>query len=129
MHPNQTQLLRAQNVYEVYASRSDPLAGLRPHFPPGLAAIAFIGTEDDIDISLWKPYGSRRVESFLLEDPPKRIRASGIEYAVVGGFYLQANGTTIQEWLQKSGAELLATTNATMTVSQGPELWYLVRFK
>jgi hypothetical protein len=128
-HPGQPQLLRAQKVYQVYADRPDPLAGIRPLFPSGLAVIGFMGTGDDLDISLWKPYGSRRVEPFFLEDSPEKIRALGIEYAVVGGFNLHDRDTTIEAWLKQSGAELVATTNATMTVIQGSQPWYLVRFK
>jgi hypothetical protein len=128
-HPNQPQLLRAQKVYQVYADRPDPLASLRQSFPPGLKVIGFMGTGDDLDISLWKPYGSRRVEPFLLEDSPEQIRARGIEYAVVGGFNLHDRNTTIEAWLKQSGAELITTTNAMMTVTQGPQTWYLVRFR
>ncbi|HWD93219.1 MAG TPA: hypothetical protein VG938_12820 [Verrucomicrobiae bacterium] len=128
-HPNQPQLSRAQKVYWVYADRPDPLAAIRQWFPPGLKVIGFMGTGDDLDISLWKPYGSRRVEPFFLEDSPEKIRALGIEYAVVGGFNLHDRGMTIEDWLKQSGAELVATTNATMTVIQGPQPWYLVRFK
>ena len=128
-HPNQHQLLRAQKVYEVYAHRSDPLAGMRQWFPEGLKVIGFMGTDDDLDISLWKPYGSRRVERFLFDDPPEKIRELGIQYGVVSGLELDVNKSTIQDWLQRSGAELLNTTNATMTVSQGSEPWYFVRFK
>ncbi len=129
-HPNQTQLLRAQKVYDVYAHRSDPLAGMRQWFPESLKVIGFMGTDDDLDISLWKPYGSRRrVERFLFDDSPEKIREMGIQYGVVSGLELDVNKSTIQDWLQKSGAELLDTTNATMTVSQGPEPWYFVRFK
>jgi len=127
--PNQPQLLRAQKVYEVYGHRSDPLAGIRQWFPPGLKVIGFMGTDDDLDISLWKPYGSRRVEPFLFEDSPEKIRELGFEYAVVSGLNLEVKHATIDEWLQKSRAELIATTIATMTVSQGPEQWYLVRLK
>ena len=128
-HPNQPQVSRAQKVYEVYGHRSDPLAGMRQWFPPGLKVIGFMGTDDDLDISLWKPYGSRRVEPFLFEDLPEKIRELGFEYAVVSGLNLEAKHATIDEWLQKSRAELIATTIATMTVSQGPEPWYLVRLK
>lgn len=128
-HPNQRQLLRAQKVYEVYAQRSDPLAGMRQWFPPGLKIIGFMGTDDDLDISLWKPYFSRRVQRFLFTDSPEKIREMGIEYGVVSGLELAVNNSTIQDWLQKSGAELLDTTNATMTVQQGSEPWYFVRFK
>jgi hypothetical protein len=128
-HPNQAQLLRAQKVYEVYRRRSDPLAGIRDAFPPGLKVVGFLGTEDDLDISLWKPYGSRRVAPFGLEDSPESVRQLGIEYAAVSGLELEVKKTTIDAWLRQFNAELIAMTTATMTVSQGPEPWYLVRFK
>jgi len=128
-HPEQRQMQRAQKVYQVYRQRADQLVGIREHLPEKLKVIGFMGTDDDLDISLWKPYGSRRVEPFFFEDSPERIRQRGIEYAVVSGLNLDVKHATIDEWLQKSGAELVLTTNATMTVSQGPEPWYLVRLK
>ncbi|HXT39339.1 MAG TPA: hypothetical protein VN887_04890, partial [Candidatus Angelobacter sp.] len=128
-HPSQPQLKRAQKVYEVYAQRPDSLACIRSSFPPKLKVIGFMGTGDDLDISLWKPYGSRRVEPFLFEDSPATIRQFGIEYAVISGLELDVKKTTIENYLQRTGAELLFTTNATLTVQQGPEPWYLVRFK
>jgi hypothetical protein len=128
-HPNQRQLVRAETVYQVYADRPDPLAGIRQWFPPGLKVIGFMGTGDDLDISLWKPYGSRRVEPFFVEDSPEEIRKMGIEYAVVGSLNLEFRNVTLDDWLQRSGAEIIASTNATMTVIQGPTAWYLVRFK
>jgi hypothetical protein len=127
--PYQPELLRAQKVYEVYGVRSDPLARVRAYFPLGVKVIGFMGTGDDLDISLWKPYGSRRVEHFLLSDSPEEIRKRGIEYAVVGGFNLAANGTTIEAWLQKSNAELVSTITAIVTVNHGLETWYVVKFK
>jgi len=82
-----------------------------------------------LDISLWKPYGSRRVEPFLFEDSPEQIRKLGIQYAVVSGLQLEVEHSTIEEWLQKNRAELITTRVVVMVVSQGPEPWYLVRFK
>ncbi len=128
-HPNQPQLQRAQKVYEVYRQRADPLAGIRAHFPQDLKVIGFMGTDDDLDISLWKPYGSRQVQPFFFEDSPEHLRQLGIEYAVVSSLNLIDKHSTIEEWMQKTAAELVFTTNATMTVSQGPESWYLVRLK
>ncbi len=127
-HPNQRQLVRAQKVYEVYARRADPLAEMREWIPSGVKVVGFMGTDDDLDISFWKPYGSRRVEPFFADDLPANIRGLGIEYAFVSGLQLDVKHTTFDEWMQKSGAQLLATTNATLTVSQGPEPWYFVRF-
>jgi uncharacterized membrane protein len=128
-HPDQPQLQRAQKVYQVYRQRSDPLAAVRDKFPRDLKAVGFMGTDDDLDISMWKPYGSRRVEPLFFEDSSERIRQLGIEYAVISGLELDVKHATIDEWLHKTGAELLFTTNATMTVSQGAEPWYLVRLR
>jgi len=128
-HPDQHLISRALDVYAVYARRSDPLANVRPLLPPDAKAVGFIGAEDDCDISLWLPLGSRRVEHFLLSDPPGRFRQEHIEYVVVGGLNLQLRGTMLDAWLQKTGAELVASTNATLKVSEGPQPWFVVRFK
>ncbi|HEX7577369.1 MAG TPA: hypothetical protein VF430_04960, partial [Verrucomicrobiae bacterium] len=127
-HPNQHLISRARDVYTVYAKRSDPLADVRTLLRPDVQTVGFIGAEDDCDISLWLPLGSRQVEHFLLSDPPERFRQEHVEYVVVGGLNLQLRGTTLDDWLQKSGAELVASTNATLKVSEGPQAWHLVRF-
>jgi hypothetical protein len=128
-HPDSHLISRALDVYTVYAKRPDPLADVRELLPPGIRAVGFIGAEDDCDISLWLPLGSRRVEHFLLSDPPEMFRRQKIEYVVVGGLNLQLHGMTLDAWLQKTGAELVAGTNATLKVSEGPQPWFVVRFK
>jgi len=127
-HPNQHLLARALKVYTVYAGRSDSLAGVRALLPPDIKAVGFIGTGDDVDISLWRPYGGRRVEIFLLTDPPEQIRQR-VQYVVVGGLNLKQNNTTLEAWLRTSGAELVATTNATLKVADGLQPWHVVKFK
>ena len=128
-HPNQHLISRALDVYTVYSNRSDPLADVRALLPPEIKAVGFIGAEDDCDISLWLPLGSRRVEHFQLSDPPERFHQEQIEYVVVGGLNLQLRGTTLDAWLQKIGAEVVSATNATQKVSEGPQQWFVVRFK
>ena len=128
-HPGNHLISRALDVYTVYAKRSDPLAGVRDLLPKDVQTVGFIGAEDDCDISLWLPLGSRRVEHFKLSDPPERFRQARVEYAVVGGLNLQLRGMTLDAWLQKTGAEVVATTNATQKVSEGPQAWYVVRFQ
>ena len=128
-HPENHLISRARAVYTVYASRSDPLAAVRDSLPKEVKVVGFIGAEDDCDISLWLPLGSRRVEHFLLNDPPERFRQAGIEYLVVGGLNLQLRGTTFDAWRQRTGAEVIAVTNATLKVSEGPQPWFIVRVK
>jgi hypothetical protein len=127
-YPDQHLITRALKVYTVYSERSDPLAGVRALLPPEIKTVGFIGTTDDCDISLWLPFGQRRVEHFFLTDSPEEIHRR-VEYVVVGGANLKENDTTLTAWLAQSGAELVATTSATLKVSEGEQPWYVVRFK
>ena len=127
--PDQHLIARALKVYTVYSQRSDPLAGVRALLPPEAKTVGFIATEDDTDVSLWRPFGGRKVEHFNVDDPVEEIRRQQIQYVVVGGFNLANHNTTFEAWLQKSGAKLVATTNAIVKVNEGPQPWYVVRFE
>jgi hypothetical protein len=127
--PGQRLVARALEVYTVYGERWDSLAEVRALLPKGLTVVGFLGHGDDIDISLWRPFLARRVEHILLEDTPEQIRQRRVQYAVVSGGYLAAQGIPLAAWRERTGAELLATVTATQTVIQGPQPWYLVRFK
>jgi hypothetical protein len=122
-------IARALKVYTVYSERSDPLAGVRALLPPDLKVVGFLGTGDDCDISLWRPYGTRRVEHILFDETTEQIRQRGIQFAVVSGLRLEQSQTTLETWLAAHDAELLATTNATIKVGDGPQPWYVVRFR
>jgi len=120
---------RAWNVYSVYARRADPLADVRALLPPGVKKVGFVAGPDDCDISLWLPLGSRAVEHFSLADGPERFRSADVAYAVVGGHYLSAQQVAWDDWARRMGVELVASTNATLKVQEGPQPWYVVRFK
>ena len=128
LKPEQRLIERALRVYSVYGVRSDPMANVRALLPEGLKVVGFMGTIDDVDISLWRPLGSRKVKHILLSDSGEEIRQRGIRYAVVGEANLVENRTTLAEWQERTGAELVATAVATVTVTQGPREWYVVRF-
>jgi hypothetical protein len=127
-HPDSRSLSRARDVYTIYSSRHDSLAAVRNLLPPDAKTVGFIGSADDVDISLWQPYGTRRVEHFLLTDPPEQIRQK-VKYVVLGGYNLNFYNLTVDAWMQRNGAELVGTTNATLKVSEGMQPWYVVRFK
>jgi len=128
-HPDSAVIARAKMVYAVYAIRSDPLSQVRATLPPDLRTIGFLGTSDDIAISFWRPYSTKRVEYILFGDTTEQIHQRGIQFAVVSGLKLEQNKTTIETWLDEHDAELLATTNAIIKVNDGPQPWYVVRFK
>ena len=126
--PDQRLLKRALAVYSVYDKRWDPLADVRALLPDGLRVVGFMGNPNDIDISLWRPFGLRQVEHILLSDSPEQIRRRRIQYAVVSEANLLENQTTLADWQKRTGAEVEARAIATQTVIQGPQPWYLVRF-
>ena len=128
-YPDKPLLERALKVYSVYEVRSDPLAGVRTLLPASVKVVGFLGTEDDPEISLWLPFGTRRVQDILLEDSAVAIRGPGVEYAVVGGFKLSTSGVSLEDWLQRVQAQLVTSTNATVKVSEGPQAWHVVRMR
>ncbi len=120
---------RALATYSVYAIRSDPLPDFRALLPQDLKMVGFLGGPDDLDISLWRPYGGRRVETISKDATAEQIRLRKHQYAVVSGFFLASEKISFDDWLARSRAEVVATLTVTITVSSGPQRWYLVRFK
>lgn len=128
LRPNSHALNRALNVYSTYAKRSDPLAAVREELPKNLSVVGFLGTPDDIAISFWRPYGSRRVEQLLTSDTPEYIRGKGIEYAVISQLQLNQQHVALSNWLAQTHAESLSTTDIMVKVTDGPQPWHVVRF-
>ena len=128
-HPGSHLLSRAQKVYALYSGRYDPLPNVRDLLPVNISVVGFAGGTDDSEISLWLPLGSRRVEDFLVTDSPAEIRKRGIEYAIVTDMQLPQDGLTLDDWLKKNNAELLATTQGTLKIGTGEQTFYVVRFK
>ena len=127
-HPDQRLINRALKVYTVYSERWDALAGVRALLPPGLKVVGFLGGEDDCDISLWRPFGARRVEHFQLTDSAAQIKARA-EYVVFSETSMAGHGVTFADWLQKTGALPVASTNALLKINGGEQSWQLVRFE
>ncbi|HVV00035.1 MAG TPA: hypothetical protein VHH88_01650, partial [Verrucomicrobiae bacterium] len=128
-HPQSHSLQRAENVYTVFGERSDPLAAVRNLLPAGLRVVGFMGTQDDIDVSLWRPFFSRRVEYVMLGDSGKSLRERNLRYIVVGDYHLKQQGVALDSWLKKVNAELVAQTTAIQKLSEGPQIWYVVRLR
>jgi len=120
-------LHRVKNVYQVYADRPDPFAALRAALPDN-AVVGFVADSNDPEVSLWRPYGHRRVVDLLPSDTPAWIQSQGIEYAVVGEMYLFLHHQTLATWLPPHHATVIASTTVTLTVADGLHHWYVVQF-
>ena len=127
-HPNLQIATRARNVYSIFAARHDALACVRAILPANVNTIGLVAGVDDNDIALWRPFGSRRVEHFMVTDSPDFIW-SRVHYVVVGGFNLSEHHMSIQDWLRINQAEMVASTNTMVKLAEGRQNWYLTRLK
>ncbi|MGA2243531.1 MAG: hypothetical protein ABSH48_00925 [Verrucomicrobiota bacterium] len=57
---------------------------------------------------LWLPYGGRRVELALPEDPPARLRSLGVRCLVAHSAALQRAGKSVEQWLRQYDATLIS---------------------
>lgn len=128
--PQSRLINRALASYQVYRVRPDPLVAVRAQLPAGVERIGFLGTPDDLDISLWKPYGNgRKIVHLYLQDSAEQIRARNLRYAVVHGFLFNLEKASFEDWLKQARAEVIADVTATVTVRMGEQHWYIVRFQ
>jgi hypothetical protein len=127
--PDSRAISRALGVYTVYRERPDPMPQVRGLLPEDAITVGFLGTPDDMDMSLWLPLGTRTVKHLLLSDTDADIRRRGIHYALVSEFCLQEKRINPSEWRERTGAELINTLTVTQKLAEGAQVWELVRFR
>ena len=117
---------RAAAVYAVYAARSDVLGPLRKYFPSGAKMIGFLGTEDEPETALWRPYGTRRIVDITKESDsqPWGTRTSAVVVSADGVY--ETYGYSLDYWLQLRHARVLGHERLIVRVQRGPEDWVVV---
>ena len=75
-NPSSRGAQRVALVYSTYAQRHDYVRPLKAFIPPGTTRIGFIPTENDIEATYWKPYGSWEVVEIRKADPADPLVAS-----------------------------------------------------
>jgi hypothetical protein len=124
-HPESRLIKRAETVYAVYAARFDGLAPLKSHLPPNTGIVGLIGA-DDPQVSLWRPFGSRRVVDITT---PGQLESGRNQARVI-----IASTTGLYEVFDKSAAELAREHNGrilysrklTLKVGRGAEEWFVI---
>ena len=127
-HPDNRLINRALATYTAYSIRWDPLAEVRAMLPPDLKVIGMVAGPDDLDISFWRPFGTHRVAHFgAHEDGFEQIKARQVQYVIVSDLHLQNEKVALTNWLAKARGEVLTNYSTTITVSSGPQKFYVVR--
>jgi hypothetical protein len=118
---------RLREVYSVYGGRNDAFAPARAALPPDLKILGMI-TFDDPETSLWRPFGSRRIEHVCPGDTAADLKARGVEYILVReGALGQWFNCSLDDWLKKMDAQAVQKIPLNLRASQGPADWWLVR--
>ncbi|MDB6121779.1 MAG: hypothetical protein JWQ71_772 [Pedosphaera sp.] len=127
VHSNNPLVNRARLVYSVYSERADGFAPVRKVLPAGIDVLGMI-TADDLETSLWRPFGSRRIEHVTHTDTPEDLRRRGIHYVLISSqqFAVYFKGT-VEEWLSNNHAELVQKFPLKLRAAQPPVDWLLVR--
>jgi hypothetical protein len=117
---------RAATVYAVYAARADVLGSLREHLPPGAETIGFLGTSDEPETALWRPFGTRRVVDVTKENE-QQLLGKGVSTLVLSNYGVEETyGYSLDDWLQQRHAHILDREKLIVYVRRGPEDWVVV---
>jgi hypothetical protein len=128
-HPDSTVVDRMQTVYSVYRDRYDVLAPLRDALPPDLKVVGLV-SGDDIETSLWRPFGSRRFEHIVRGDTRAMLDRKGITWLLISDDELKEwIGEPLDSWLAGLNADLVRDVPILERVARGPVTWHIARLR
>jgi hypothetical protein len=120
---------RVQEVYSVYHQRWNAFAPARAVLPPGVKVLG-LATFDDPETSLWRPFGSRRIEHVCPQDTAADLKARGIEFVLVKpGIFGTWFAGSLDPWLKRMNAQVVMKIPLDLRASNGPLDWYLVQLR
>jgi hypothetical protein len=127
--PDSHLLARMREVYFVYHNRNDGFAPACAVLPPGLKVLGVV-TFDDPETSLWRPFGSRRIEHVCPQDTPADLKQRGVEYILVHeevlGLWFKCS---LDDWLKQMNARVVQKIPLNLRASRGALDWYLVQLQ
>ena len=123
-------LARSVASYFGNAHRYDGLGPVRALLPDDIERVGFVSSGNDIEPSLWRPFGQRRVEYVLPADTRADLRQHGLRYVVLGGEALRDRGQSLDAWLKAYDAEKVGQLVLTRTFPPYvPVDWYVVKIR
>ncbi|MCX6967634.1 MAG: hypothetical protein NTZ46_07610 [Verrucomicrobia bacterium] len=124
--PGNALVARIREVYRVYHDRNDALAPLRKHLAPEDRIVGFLG-EDDPQVSLWRPFGLRRVVEIPPHEPPLLLKRPWRMVARRELFPLNFS-EPMEKWVYANGGRVIASEWIITKASRGPQQWFVIQF-
>lgn len=126
--PNEVAFRRWSLVYDVFSKRHDHLAPLKAFIPSDAYTVGFVPTGNDLEGSLWRPFGTRRVVEVLQptrSDPAvQQLKGSVIicsPRGLSGRFQM-----TVEEFSVAIGGHVVGKGTLAVKAVVGPEPWCVI---
>jgi hypothetical protein len=120
---------RTREVYSVYRERNNAFAPAIAMLPPDSKILGLI-TFDDPETSLWRPFGSRRIEHVCPEDTSADLKRQGMEYVLVREEVLKKwFKCSLNDWLKQMNAQVVQKIPLNLRASKGALDCYLVQLR
>jgi len=128
-HPRNPLWTRMLTVYSTYAGRHDSLGSLRAKLPPDTREVGLLAGGNDMDYSLWRPLGERKVVYLAHDLPHFFAHPQEVEWVVLkDSTWPQFCPRPFAEWARENGATPVESISVVQAVSAGPEKWTLLHF-
>jgi hypothetical protein len=109
--------------------RQDIFRPIREILPLGTKVIGVVCGNDDAPASLYYPLSLRRVVYILPTDKCQAVLREKVDVAVVSDLELRVRQSTIDQWLEQFGGEVLSRRWLTLKLRTGPQEWYVVKMQ
>ena len=120
---------RALTVYSVYGMRGDAFKSVRERLTADANPLGFLAT-DEVETSLWKPFGSRRILHVKASDTRKQLQERGIQYVLVSTETWERLGKqSLESWFGDLSADVVETFTPKLRAGKDPFQWHLIRLR
>lgn len=127
--PQHPLLQRAFTVYSVYGMRSDGFRPVREQLPPDANPLGIVAT-DEVETSLWKPFGSRRILHVKTTDNRKQLLERRIHFVLVSSETWERLGKqSLSSWIRDLDADVVKTFSPKLRAASDPFVWYLIQLR
>jgi hypothetical protein len=128
-HPESALIARMRTVYQTYRNRPDAMASVREAVPREVTVLGLV-TGDDLETSLWRPFGVRRCEHIIPGDTRAMLDARGVTWLAVNDDNFRARfPQPLAEWAASLDGELVQTIPVAARATRGPVGWHLIRLR